>query len=215
VFSELVYIEDEEEIDLFDIRYLEQELLYFMRDSGQLRRKRRCLNIILEQDKAFDVTYPHHSYKFSNLLVALMLRLISDLQKIFEAENFVIKIFIEEEKYEITESLKLLQLFLRNEIAQKQVLFPQEEDQRKKIYPLPTLLDPKRKTHTLFLSTVPPPPWLQEQQRELHLLSVLISDNSLKREKPSDIFEILDINKEVLSQILQLRDRILQQLIRA
>ncbi|MEK7483187.1 MAG: hypothetical protein AABZ60_02520, partial [Planctomycetota bacterium] len=96
VFSELVYIEEDEPFDLFDIRYLEQELLYYMRDSGQLRRKRRCLNIILEQNSAFDVTYPTHLYKFSSFLTAFILRIIEDLQKIFISENFIVKIFIDE-----------------------------------------------------------------------------------------------------------------------
>lgn len=209
VFSELVYIEDGEAVDLFDVRYFEQELLYYMRDSGQLRRKRRCLNIILEQDVAFDVTYPGHQYKFSSLLTAFILRIIEDVQKIFESENFIVKIFLDERKCEIGESLKLLKLFLKEEIALNLVLFPQEKNNRKNYTPF-SLLDPKRKIHTVYLSITPPPIELKDQKKELHLFPIQIGDFHQQKAK-TDYF--LDMSQEILPQLAPLRDQIIAEML--
>ena len=38
--SELLYTEVDSEVDLFEVRYLERELLYYQRDSNQIDRSR-------------------------------------------------------------------------------------------------------------------------------------------------------------------------------
>ncbi|NVJ01130.1 hypothetical protein HV824_23860, partial [Myxococcus sp. AM009] len=47
VTSELVYMEDEPDLDLFDVRYVEGELLYYTRDESISVRRRRVITFVL------------------------------------------------------------------------------------------------------------------------------------------------------------------------
>lgn len=47
VTSELVYMEDEPTLDLFDVRYVEGELLYYTRDESLSVRRRRVVTFVL------------------------------------------------------------------------------------------------------------------------------------------------------------------------
>ncbi len=47
VTSELVYMEDEPNLDLFDVRYVEGELLYYTRDESITVRRRRVITFVL------------------------------------------------------------------------------------------------------------------------------------------------------------------------
>ncbi len=48
VTSELVYMEDGDRPDLFDVRFVEGELLYYARDESVALRKRRTLTVVLD-----------------------------------------------------------------------------------------------------------------------------------------------------------------------
>jgi len=48
VSSELVYMEDGDEIDLFDVRYAEGELLFYTRDESVHVRQRRAIHFLLD-----------------------------------------------------------------------------------------------------------------------------------------------------------------------
>ncbi len=50
VTSELVYMEDGVEVDLFSLRYLEGELLHYTRDDSVLRRHRHSITFLLSGD---------------------------------------------------------------------------------------------------------------------------------------------------------------------
>jgi vWA domain found in the FtsH ternary systems/N-terminal helical region fused to the FtsH ternary system vWA domain len=50
VTSELVYMEDDEPIDLFSLRYVEGELLHYTRDDSVFRRHRHLIAIVLGAD---------------------------------------------------------------------------------------------------------------------------------------------------------------------
>jgi FtsH ternary system-like protein len=50
VVSELVYMEDDEPIDLFSLRYVEGELLHYTRDDSEFRRHRHLIGIVLGAD---------------------------------------------------------------------------------------------------------------------------------------------------------------------
>lgn len=84
VLSELIYMESKEEIDLFDLRFVEGELLFYTRDAGQLRRKRRTVHLILDLGEIFSLKSSGYDYQFSILLLGLCLRLIRDLTRYFE-----------------------------------------------------------------------------------------------------------------------------------
>lgn len=50
VISELVYMEDGEDLDLFDVRFTEGELLYYTRDESAHTRDRRVVHVGLASD---------------------------------------------------------------------------------------------------------------------------------------------------------------------
>ena len=86
VLSELIYIEPEEHIDLFDVRFVEGELLFYTRDAGQLRRKRRSIHLILDLDQVFSFKSSGYEYQFSILSLGFCVRLIRDLSVYFEQD---------------------------------------------------------------------------------------------------------------------------------
>lgn len=85
VLSELIYMSDDptQQTDLFDIRYIEGELLYYLRDSGQLRRKRRTVHLIIDLGQLFQFKTTGYDYQFSILTQGLLLRLTRDLLSVF------------------------------------------------------------------------------------------------------------------------------------
>src|SRR5262249_50648468 len=46
--SELIYMDDSRDVDLFDVRYVEGELLYYVRDESALRRKAYAVSFVFE-----------------------------------------------------------------------------------------------------------------------------------------------------------------------
>lgn len=48
--SELAYIDDDRRPDLFDIKYVRDELLYYSRDENQFFRRRMCFMFVLDAD---------------------------------------------------------------------------------------------------------------------------------------------------------------------
>lgn len=84
LLSELIYMENRPgEIDMFDLRFVEGELLFYSRDSGQLRRFRRTVHIYLDLGESFEVKSMGYPVRYSTLVQALVLRIIQDLFLVF------------------------------------------------------------------------------------------------------------------------------------
>jgi hypothetical protein len=87
VRTELAYIDDASPIDLFTMRYLEGELLYYTRDDAQLLRRSRTTHVALDLTHAHHIQYPGHPAQLSLLLRALTARLIDDLFTLFSSDS--------------------------------------------------------------------------------------------------------------------------------
>lgn len=88
VASELVYMEDATDgISLFDLRYVEGELLYYLRDSGVLRRKRRTIHLIIDLGAQFHVKSPRSEYQYSILSQGFCLRLLREFFDLFAFDS--------------------------------------------------------------------------------------------------------------------------------
>jgi hypothetical protein len=71
VTSELIYMDEtEKEMDLFDMRYVEGELLYYTRDESILVRRRRVLTFVLDADLA-SVRFKDPGLKWQRLVLVL------------------------------------------------------------------------------------------------------------------------------------------------
>ena len=87
VRSELVYMVAEAGgTNLFDVRYIESELLYYMRDDGVMRRKRRIIHLVLDVEAGFFAKSPGYDYPFSTLSQGLVVRLCRDLLQTFQED---------------------------------------------------------------------------------------------------------------------------------
>lgn len=81
--SELIYLdeapEDAPEVDLFTMRALEGELLYYLRDEGAVRRRRRTVVLAADASAAARLRMPGSRETLSLLAYGLNLRLCEDL----------------------------------------------------------------------------------------------------------------------------------------
>lgn len=87
VRTELAYIDHTAPIDLFTMRYLEGELLYYTRDDAQLLRRSRTTHVVLDLSAAHHIQYPNHPAQLSLLLRATAARLIDDLFTLFSGDS--------------------------------------------------------------------------------------------------------------------------------
>ncbi|NUP99024.1 MAG: hypothetical protein HUU35_04110 [Armatimonadetes bacterium] len=91
VSSELIYLEPEQPIDPFLVRYAENELLRYLRDSAVLRMMRRSVVFIVEDctDFTCPVTSGRELYgtKVIRCLMGLVLALATDLLQIFRRDD--------------------------------------------------------------------------------------------------------------------------------
>lgn len=92
VRSELVYMGEGSPISLFDLRFSENELLFYLRNDGVMRRRRRFIHVILDLDTAFHYKSPGYEYPFSTLSQGLVVRLARDLISTFEEDAITIHV---------------------------------------------------------------------------------------------------------------------------
>lgn len=132
VRSELVYMsEGDGQISLFDLRFSENELLFYMRNDGVMRRRRRFIHVLIDLDTAFHYKSPGYEYPFSTLTQGLITRLAHDLLQTFEEDAVTIDIHYiyrhEEgldpeaalrERERVEREINLLRLALDREIRQ-------------------------------------------------------------------------------------------------
>ncbi len=151
VTSQLIYIEPGPEINVFDVRYLEGELLYYKRDEGSLRRKRRTVHLIFDLGPTFEWKAPGWDYQFSVLSQGLGLRLLNDLFAVFEHDSVhacfhylrggIDRDFLGAE-------IDLMRLLLDDAVRHGWVELHQAEE-----LDVESLRDPRRKVYALAIST--------------------------------------------------------------
>lgn len=126
--TELVYMgedpfgdEPNPPIDLFDLRVLESEALFFARDSGQLRRTRRTVHLAVAPDEGLRLKLKWHKDPLAVLVYGLFVRLSEDLGQIFPTDALRLELHVlcgsgvARERAE--EDRELLRVLLRHEIA--------------------------------------------------------------------------------------------------
>lgn len=117
--SELAYIEDDRRPDLFDIKYVRDELLYYSRDENQFFRRRMCFMFVLDADLVnARVKDPNSNWQrmiYALAMIIMAVRTISDWLS-NDALRFEI-IFREDTKYGVLDDERtLLQTVFHEEI---------------------------------------------------------------------------------------------------
>jgi hypothetical protein len=118
--SQLAFMEKDERPDLFDIKFLRDELLYYARDENQFLRRRRTFVFVLYPD--LDQTrFKDRGVEFQRgvLLLSLMYTLVRKLSEWLSADalSFRFLFAAEGEKEPLAAERALLESLMMNEIA--------------------------------------------------------------------------------------------------
>lgn len=153
--SELVYLDEgTQDVSLFELRYAEGELLYYLRDSGNLRRKRRSIHFIIDVGRQFELKRPGYRWQYSVLLQGLCLRLLHDLFEIFQMDalrfhfHYLLsgRASLAEREY-FDGEIGMMRTVLSDYTKHGWVTFETVEE-----VDLATLIDPKRKSYGVIVS---------------------------------------------------------------
>ncbi len=94
VASELMYLDRSAEVDLFTVRFVEGELLFYTRDAGQLRRRKRALHLVVDLGPRSVVKLPEHPYRQDVMVEAMGVRLVADLLEAFEKDAVTVTVHL-------------------------------------------------------------------------------------------------------------------------
>jgi hypothetical protein len=118
--SQLAFMEKQDRPDLFDVRFLRDELLYYARDENQFLRRRRSFVIALFPDLLHTrVKDPALPYQRGILLLALMLVVVRRLSEWLSTDALLFEfVFLREtdEEEPLARERELLQMLFREQI---------------------------------------------------------------------------------------------------
>jgi hypothetical protein len=133
LYSQLAYMEDRQRPDLFDIKFLRDELLYYARDENQFLRRRRTFVFVLYpnldqtrfKDRGLD-------YQRGVLLLALLYAIVRRLAALLSADALSFRfLFIVEDGHDpLQPERALLASLLMEEIANGSVQLATELENR-------------------------------------------------------------------------------------
>ena len=207
VLSELVYMSTEEEVSLFDLRYVEGELMFYLRDEGLLRRRRRTIHLIIDLGEFFHLRSPGYDYQFAILVQGIILRLVRDLTAVFsnDAVQLEIHYLYRSNREPVEQEMQLLVLLLDDEVQHGNVVFHLSE-----ACELDELERRKRKPYAVIFAAETADDWIEQLQAasEQNLTGLVVSvaaEQTGSLDLPLDGLEF--------EQIVQLRDNIVQELV--
>jgi hypothetical protein len=117
--SQLAFMEKDERPDLFDIKYVRDELLYYARDENEFLRRRRTFIVVLHPDLVHTrVKDPVLPYQRGVLLLALLLVVVRQLSEWLSTDALLFEfLFLAEDEGEpLVRERELLQMLLREQI---------------------------------------------------------------------------------------------------
>ncbi len=154
--SQLAYLEDDQRPDLFDIKFLRDELLYYARDENQFRRRRRTFVFVLYPD--LDQTRFKDrglDYQRGVLLLALLYVIVRKLAAWLSADalSFRFLFIIEDGNDPLQAERALLASLLTEEIAHGSVQLVMEPEN--KLVELCAAWAQRSLCHTLLIDVRP------------------------------------------------------------
>jgi hypothetical protein len=116
--SQLAFMETDERPDLFDIKFLRDELLYYARDENQFLRRRRTFVFLLHPDLAATrFKDPELPYQRGVLLLALLVLLVRRLTDLLSSDALQFKIIFLNGADPLAPERELLRTLLPEAIA--------------------------------------------------------------------------------------------------
>lgn len=208
VRSELVYMGEKGEVDLFAIRMAENELLFYTRDGGTLRRRRRRVHLVLERDDDLGVKFPEHPLPVDRLLEGLLASLIRDLLDAFEGD--ACRIEVHQRGPGAEASAELLALRFAEEVDRGEVALEVVED----LDPV-EFAEPRRKNYCIWIGRRPS--LGAEARKELEAARVTAVSVRLGGEpgEGQDGELGLPLDEEMMAYLGEVRDRLISALMGA
>jgi hypothetical protein len=130
--SQLAFMEENERPDLFDIKFLRDELLYYSRDENQFLRRRRTFVFVLDED-LIATRYKEKDlpYQQGVLLLALLVVVIRKLSEWLSTDALAFKIVFvqpkDDDELALAAERELLKTLLHEQIANGTVAILQEQ----------------------------------------------------------------------------------------
>jgi hypothetical protein len=123
--SQLAYMEGSERPDLFDIKYLRDELLYYSRDENQFLRRRRTYLLVLApeltQARFKDAALPYQRIILSLALLLALIRRLTDWLSA-DALQFRVIFLLDKKEDPLAAERELLRTLLREQLANGTVM---------------------------------------------------------------------------------------------
>ena len=164
VTSELVYMEDDEAVDLFTLRYLEGELLHYTRDDSVFRRRRHQITIALGPDlddaRVKDPTVPWQRLVLALGLVVAAIRWLTN-----QLGDRALSIHLAFPPRLLGEERELVSLLLEGEITAGTVIVVEQTWQEAMLHAAATTFA----ISDLVVVSLGPVPEIPRGQRALHL----------------------------------------------
>ena len=107
--SELLYTEVDEEVDLFEVRYLERELLYYQRDSNQIEQFEEEVHLFLHPRESYPYVDDQRVYPF--FLYSVLLFWVEHASKIHPSLRFRFKVHIQNRNKRDEEFIRVFKSF--------------------------------------------------------------------------------------------------------
>jgi hypothetical protein len=125
VTSELVYMEDDEPLDLFSLRYVEGELLHYTRDDSVFRRHRHLIGIVLGADLD-DARVKDRDLPWQRLILALGLVVAAIRWLTEQLGDQALTVHLAFPPYLLAEERQIVSLLLEGEIAHGTVVIVEQ-----------------------------------------------------------------------------------------
>ena len=124
--SELVYMNDPREtvheIDLFEVKYLERELLYYVRDDAQMLRMRRQVFIVIDLGVYFSFKEPELNHQYGLYAMAIAVSIIHHLKQVFVTDVLRVELcFVSSGSRTFAEENDLLSVILADDLVRDMV----------------------------------------------------------------------------------------------
>lgn len=207
--SELIYMGPPGVTDLFAVRLAENELLFYTRDGGQLRRRRRRVHLVLDRDEEMRIQFPEHPYPVDRLLEGLLARLIGDVLAAFEGDACAVA--VHQRGPGAAESAELLRLRFEEEIHRGEV----EVEVTETLDPL-AWVERQRKNYCVWFARRPPLGAALRHELEVSRVAaygVRLGGPAPREADPRDL--TLPLDETLVPAMEELRDRLVEALVGA
>lgn len=204
--TELIYMGQKGETDLFSVRVVEGGLLFYTRDEGVLKRKRRRVHLVLDLDSSFQFKFPEHPMSLDRIVEGMAARFTKDMLTLFEGDACQICLVVTGNR--AREAAELLSIRFGDEMHRGEVTVEVVDES--------SSLDPmawkEKGRHNYIVWAGVNPPFTLNRVRDLEKEKVRVVPVSLgKTESPAGLY--VNFDSSLMVAIATLRDDLMTRIL--